>query len=196
MDEYSETEWRSFIKFSVKLDRSPTDIIGDLKKVMGDNTPHNATIYRWIERFRAGNQGCENEARSGRPKSSRTEENVAVVQQLITSDPQLSIEMIAEHTGLSYGNVRRILTEDLKMRRILAKWVPHELSQAQMDERKETSLFLLKKLKQLGSDGRKCIVTGDETYLYLNMPETRRSASALGAGKWVNPSDSEVENQW
>ena len=83
MDEYSETEWRGFIKFSVKFDPSPTDIIGDLKKVMGDNTPHNATIYRWIERFRAGNQGCENEARSGRPKSSRTEESVAVVQQLI-----------------------------------------------------------------------------------------------------------------
>ena len=106
IDEYSETEWRAFVKFSVKLNRSPTDIISDLKEVMGDNAPHNATIYRWIERFRAGNQSCEDEARSGRPKSSRTDENVATVQQLITTDPQLSIEMIAEHTGLSYGNVQ------------------------------------------------------------------------------------------
>ncbi|HEX3769123.1 MAG TPA: hypothetical protein VHT72_12145 [Puia sp.] len=137
INEFSELEWRAFVKFSVKLNHSPTDIINNLKEAMGPNAPHNATTYRWIERFRTGNPTCEDEARSGRPKLSRTDENVAIVRQLVTTDPQLSIEIICKHTGLSYGSVQTILTEDLKMRRILAKWVPHELSATQMNEHKE-----------------------------------------------------------
>jgi [histone H3]-lysine36 N-dimethyltransferase SETMAR len=182
--EFSEAEWRSHIKFCVVLNKPSAEIVQNLQQAMGPSAPSDRTIFRWIAHFKAGNQATENEARIGRPRSSRSEENINAIRILIRQDPQLSIEMIAAHTGLGYGSVQRILTDELCMRRILAKWVPHELSQSQMEERKETSLFLMKRLKSLGSDGRKSIVTGDETYLYLNFPETRRSASA-----WVAEGD-------
>ena len=76
---------------------------------------------------------------------------------------------------------QRILTEDLGLKKILAKWVPHDLSSIQKQERVETSRFLMKRLTWLGEERRKNIVTGDETYIYLDLPETRRSGAA-----WVS----------
>jgi len=178
MNNFNEVEWRSYIKFCVVLNKPSAEIIQNLHQAMGTSSPSDRTIFRWIAHFRAGNQAIEDEPREGRPRSSRNEENVDAIKALVGQDPQLSIDLMADITGLSYGSVQTILTNDLRLRRILAKWVPHELSKAQKEERKETALFLMRKLNELGSNGRKRIVTGDETYLYLNMPETRRSASA------------------
>ena len=44
---------------------------------------------------------------------------------LIDEDPRRSIRELTELTGLSYGNVHRVINENLQLRKLCAKWVPH-----------------------------------------------------------------------
>jgi len=48
-----------------------------LAQVYGDNTMKKTTVYKWVKRFSEGRESVTDEERSGRPATSRTEENNA-----------------------------------------------------------------------------------------------------------------------
>jgi histone-lysine N-methyltransferase SETMAR len=73
----------------------------------------------------------KDDERTGRPKTHRTDENVGKVLKLVCSERQLSVQMIAEELNLDRETVRKILTEDLGMRKVSAKMVPQILSDDQ-----------------------------------------------------------------
>jgi len=81
------------------------------------------TVYMWFERFRNGCELVEDEERSGRTSTSKTQENVERVSEMIRSNRRLTIREISGHLGISYGSVQNILTTDLNMRRGSAKFV-------------------------------------------------------------------------
>jgi len=56
--------------------------------------------------------------RSGRPSTSKTQENVERVIEMIRSNRRLTIREISEYLNISYGSVQNILTTDLNMRRV------------------------------------------------------------------------------
>jgi ribosome-binding protein aMBF1 (putative translation factor) len=66
--------------------------------------------------------------RTARPKTHWTGENVEKVQKLARSDRRLSVQMMAQELNLDRETVTKILTEDLGMRKVLAKVVPRILS--------------------------------------------------------------------
>ena len=47
----------------------------------------------------------------------------------MNEDNHMSIEELVIFTELSHGSIYRILTENLKLRSVSSKWVPHNLSQ-------------------------------------------------------------------
>jgi histone-lysine N-methyltransferase SETMAR len=73
--------------------------------------------------------------RPGRPSSSRNEENIEKVRQAINEDRRKTIEQVSEETNVSWSSWQRILTEDLRMRRVSAKFVPRLLTEEQKDNR-------------------------------------------------------------
>jgi histone-lysine N-methyltransferase SETMAR len=178
MTHVTEEEWRSFVKISALLGRRAVDIHMDLTQVMADAAPHDSTVRRWTERFLAGQETVVDNPRSGRERTLRTEKTIAEVRNAIEEDPRATMDYVAQVAGISHGTAQKILSEDLQMRKVFAKWVPHDLTASQKRERLETCQYLKKRLTTLGKEGRKNIVTGDETYFYLDMPESRRSASA------------------
>ena len=56
-----------------------------LKLVYGDAAV-TMTVYKWFERFRNGCELVEDEGRSGRPSTSKTQENVERVSKMIRSN--------------------------------------------------------------------------------------------------------------
>jgi len=48
-----------------------------LVQVYGDNAMKKTAVYKWVKRFSEGREGVTGEERSGRPATSRTEENIA-----------------------------------------------------------------------------------------------------------------------
>jgi len=73
--------------------------------------------------------------RSGRPTTSRTEENIAKVRKILRKNRRLTVRSIAEQVNIDRGTVRKILTEDLDMTKLCAKMVPKELTEVQRQRR-------------------------------------------------------------
>ena len=55
----------------------------------------------------------EDDHKSGRPSTSRTDKNVERVRQKVRSDRGLTVRMIADELGMNSERVWRIITEDL-----------------------------------------------------------------------------------
>ena len=77
----------------------------------------------------------KDDARSGRPSTARTDENVESVRRLLTEDRRTTLQMIADRLNIGKETVRQIVTEDLGKRKICPRFVPHALTTEQKQER-------------------------------------------------------------
>ena len=73
--------------------------------------------------------------RSGRPATSITEENIANVRQIVRENRLLTVRSISVQVNIDRERVRKILTEDLDMRKVCAKMVSIELTEEQKQRR-------------------------------------------------------------
>src|SRR5215510_9624548 len=98
-----------------------------LVQVYGDNTMKKTAVHRWVKRFSGGTESVPDEERPGRPATSRTEENIAKIRQIVRENRRLTVRSIAEQVNIDRETVRKIVTEDLDLRKVCAKMVPKEL---------------------------------------------------------------------
>jgi hypothetical protein len=77
----------------------------------------------------------EDDERGGRPKSNRTEVNIAAVADLVKSYHPMASRMIAESLNIPKTVVLQILKEDLGKRKLCAGFVPHSLTPEQRADR-------------------------------------------------------------
>ena len=66
-----------------RLEKSASEKLSALQQVYGDTAPKKSAVYDW---FKNGQETLEDEQRSGRPSTSRTEEMIEKVRQLIQCD--------------------------------------------------------------------------------------------------------------
>jgi len=92
-------------------------------------------LFEWHKRFKDGREEMEDDHRTGRPSISRTEENIQHLREKVGSDRRLTVTMIANELDINSERVRRIITEDLEMRKICAKMVPRLLNEGQKEWR-------------------------------------------------------------
>ncbi|KAG5336945.1 GVQW3 protein, partial [Acromyrmex heyeri] len=105
----SKLEQRTCIKFCCKNEIKCSDTLKMFQKCYGDDTLSKTQVYQWYERFKS--EAVKDDARPGRPSTSKTDENVDEIRQLI-ENWKLTIREIAE-TNISFGSVQSILREDL-----------------------------------------------------------------------------------
>ena len=79
-----------------------------------------ANVYRWYARFRDGREDVKDDAKSGRPSTARTDENVESVRRLLAEDRCTTLQMIADRLNIGKETVRRIVTKDLGGKKICA----------------------------------------------------------------------------
>ena len=123
-------------------------VIEALTNVYRDSAPKKTAVYKWIQRFKENRADCQDDSRSGRPSTSRSEENVAAVQSLLEEDRRITIDYISSTIGISRGSVNSILTENLGLSKLSSRWVPKALRQEQMDQRADASVMLLNRMEQ------------------------------------------------
>ncbi|PNF28249.1 hypothetical protein B7P43_G06650 [Cryptotermes secundus] len=124
-------EQRVCIKFCFKLGETAAEMHQMLKQVFSDNSLGQTQTYDWYKSFKNGRTLTDDDDRSGRPPTGKTPENVAKVRDLILQDSRLTILDLCNTLGLSYGTCQRILSEELNIRRIAAKFVPQLLQNEQ-----------------------------------------------------------------
>jgi hypothetical protein len=156
-------EQRICIKFCFKLKKTAAETHRMLKEAFGDNAMSQSKTCLWYKRFKDGRTSVNDDERSGRP--STTSENIAKVREAILADHRRTIHDVCEIVGLSYGTVQRILSDDLNMRRIAAKFVPRLLS----NDQKEHRVVVCRELKDQARDDPDFIskvITGGESWVY------------------------------
>ena len=92
-------------------------------------------LFEWHRRFKEGREEGEDDHRSGKPSTSRTDENVERVRQKVRSNCRLAVRMIADELGMNSDRVWTIIMEDLGMRKICTKMVPGLLNEGQKERR-------------------------------------------------------------
>ena len=168
-------EQRAYIKIRSLLGVTPTDIKADLDTVYGHNAVSYITITRWCRRFKEGRESIEDDPRPGRPLSEYKENDVIAVKKMIDEDARYTVEEISESLSINSGTVFQILKQNLRLRKICARWVPHLLSQNEKDRRVKIASELL--LLYDGCDERRLfeVVTGDETWISFFEPEGKEN---------------------
>ena len=67
------------------------------------------------QRFVKGREEVEDDTKTGRSFTTKTDENITRVNQLVRSDRRLTVRMISEDLSLNRESVRTILVNDLGM---------------------------------------------------------------------------------
>ena len=168
-------EQRVNLKFLVKLGKNPNECVKLLQEAYGEDAMSKTRVYEWHKRFKNGREEVEDDRKSGRPSTSKTDENIDRVRQLVRSDRRLTVRMIAEELGMNRETVRTILVQELGMRKVCAKMVPKLLTDDQKEHRVNVCRDLLERIRDdpefLGQ-----VITGDETWVFQYDPETKRQS--------------------
>lgn len=152
-----------------------------IKQAFGGQSMSRTRVFEWHARFRAGRTAIEDDAHTGRPVRCTTLDIVAKVQQLVREDRRQTIQGLADEVGIGYGTCQRILTDELGMHRVAAKFVPRILTVDQKEQRVEVCT----ELRQAVSDDPTFlsrVITGDESWIYGYDPETKQQSS-----QWKSP---------
>jgi hypothetical protein len=127
-------EQRVAIKFCFKAGLYATETLVLVQKAYGNKALNRSNVFRWYSRFRGGRELVDDE-RGGRPKSTRTEVNIAAVADLARNDRRIASRMTAESLNIPKTVVLRILKEDLAKRKLCAHFVPHSLTPEEREDR-------------------------------------------------------------
>jgi hypothetical protein len=72
-------------------------------------------VFKWHQLFAQGRESLEEDKRSGRPKTVRTELNIEEVARLVRTSRSQSADDIVAAVGISHGTCHKILTDDLNI---------------------------------------------------------------------------------
>jgi len=144
-------EQRINLKFLVRLGKNPTEalkLLQQFKKSMV-MTISRTSLFKRHRKFKEGREEVEHDHSSGRPSTSRTEENVqhVIVREKVWSDLRLTVRKLADELDMNSERVCRIITEDLGMRKIYAKMAPRLLNEGQKERHVQVCRDILEQLK-------------------------------------------------
>ena len=117
------------------LGKSATETLTMIQQAFGDQSLSRAQVFQWHTRFKTGRTSVDDDEHTGRPTSCTTPETVARIQELVRQDRRRTIHDIAEEVGIGYGTCQRVLTEEVGVHRVAAKFVPRILTADQKQQR-------------------------------------------------------------
>ena len=176
-------EQQMCIKFCANLGKSATETLKMIHQGFGDQTLSRTQVFQWHTRFKTSHTSVDDE-HTGRLTSCTARETVARIQELIRQDQRRTICDIAEEVEVGYGTCQQVLTEELGMHRVAAKFVSRILTADQ----KQQCVNVCTELRQLASDDETFlsrVITGDESWVYDNDPEAKQQSS-----QWKSPTSS------
>lgn len=172
---------RYYIKIRVILEINPKTIFEELPEALRPDAPSYSMVKNWAKRFREGREDVSDDPRSGRPISVLTDGNIECVPQVIEYDPHSTYEDIIDKTDLWRGTIERIIHDHLKKRKVIPRWVAHQLT----DEQKEKRLQICRQNLEKFRNGtwRLCdIITDDETWIF-HRQTGRKSSNSTWLGE-------------
>jgi transposase len=108
---------RRVVASLLEVFRSPTIARKKFAEQFRSDPVSRMTVYRVYKNFaETGSVANSYKGKAGRPRTGRSETNIAVIQQAILESPGKSTRRCSLEAGISHKTVWRILTTDLGMR--------------------------------------------------------------------------------
>ncbi|CAH2008968.1 unnamed protein product [Acanthoscelides obtectus] len=104
-------------------------------------------------------QHLSDDPRVGAPKTPVTQENVDSMRKLIIEDRHVTYREIEASLNISKTSIQKKLHEELGVRKLVSRWIPHMLTGEQKAVRVN------------------CIISGDESWIYCYEPENKRQSA-------------------
>ena len=77
----NRTERRNCFRFCFPLGKTATEAHEMLRKVFKEEALSSTRVLEWFARFKTGEMSVEDHSHSGRPSTSRTDENVGKIRE-------------------------------------------------------------------------------------------------------------------
>ena len=117
-----------FMKFCQKLGNSHSETYNMIHKTFGNKTMDHTQVKEWFRQFKVGWKSVESDDCSGRLSTSR---NQLMIDKCVLScwkTRDLRIWELSDELGFSFVSVQSIMTKDLGMTHVSAKFVPQLLT--------------------------------------------------------------------
>ena len=165
-------EERYAIKFCFKLGKTATETYGMLQTAYGPSCMNRSSVFQWHKRFKEGRESVRDDERCGRSREVRTSEMIDQINDFMNRDRRVFIETLSAQFNVSVGAVHIIIREELKMRKICAKFVPRVLREDQRERRCNDSKEMV---ELINSDPQvlDALVTCDKSWIYCYDPRPR-----------------------
>jgi transposase len=183
---------RAAIKYCFKLGKSASETYELLQKAYGSDSLSRSMTFVWFKRFREGRESLKDDERSGRPTTSRNEQTIGKVQQLVMQDRHITLRMLSVELNVSKDTIREIMCDDLEKKKMCAKFVPHLLTPEQKTLRIESCGNFVEMVEKEENMLSK-IVTGDETWYFMYDPMTKWQSCEWVSPKKLKPSKVRME---
>ena len=137
---------------------------------------NRASVFGLHKRFKEGRESVRDDERCGRSKEIRTPELIGQIKNFMDKDRRVSIETISTQFDVRVKTEHTIIREELKMRKICAKFVPRVLREDQKERRCHDSREMA---ELINSDHAvlDALVTCEESWIYCYDPETKRQST-------------------
>lgn len=164
--QYEKEHARFHVYVETMSGASAADIHLKLQNVFPNDFPSYSTVRLWCRDFKNGTRtNASDNPRSGRPRSSRTSENIEAVRQLIETNPRNSTRSLSSVLDMNKSTVLTILKEDLHMRKLCSIFVPCLLTNKQKQQRVKSAQEILDELERMGDEAPHLYAVEDETWV-------------------------------
>jgi len=160
----------------------PVEIHHRMLAQYGQSTMSQQKVYEWVERFKSGRTRVTDEGHSGQPSTSRTQDHIDRADAMIREDRRITVSKVTAHLDNSIGSAYAILHDDLRYRKVCARWVPKELTVVHKRQRVEVANQFVRRYEEDPSILVR-ILTADKTWVHHYDPDSKRQSM-----EWKHPS--------
>lgn len=175
--ELTRENFRAMIYYDFRRGLSQQQCIDQLTLTFGDEAPSKTTVYHWFSEFNRGRCSLGDEVKDGRPKSIVVPENIDAVCEAIKQDRHVTYREIEASLGISMTSINKILHEHLSVKKLCSRWIPHNLTIVQKQDRVDWCQKILEKYNHGLSKAVYNIYTGDESWIYAYEPESKQQST-------------------
>ena len=97
-------EQRVCITFCFLVGKTAAETVTTLREAFKEEALGQVRAYKWFSWFKRGDMSLKDQPRSGRPSTSRTDENIKKIRDVIMFDRRQTIDELEAWTGVSWSS--------------------------------------------------------------------------------------------
>ena len=164
------------MRFLISKGVKPIEIHRWMRIQYGDRCMSHTQVYEWTEKFKNNVTSTDDSPRPGPAFTAVTKDNIAAVENMIRENRSITFKEVASLLDISVGSAHHIIHDELKFRKVCARWVPKQLTPEMKERHVGASQELLRRYEADGEAFLQCIVTGDESWVHFYEPERKRQS--------------------